>query len=200
MDMQVEEPSYVVYIRGEPFHLSQSQIQFDSPNYFTMAFSDSWTEGTTRELRLTDRDSELFRACESRQLNFILLNPLLGKYVFNWLAGYTLPWDEIKRNKSLCCNLYASFRASNMLLFHLICGSLCQRDAQFYALTEFERRLSTCPDDDETDVSDWEAEHTVHQGKGSRNGETVVGSLTIKIRNQPIEIGGRPSMLPTQPY
>ena len=54
---------YLVEIRGKPFELSSTQIQFDSPNFFTLAFSEDWQESKRREVKISDRDPELFRTC-----------------------------------------------------------------------------------------------------------------------------------------
>ena len=55
------EPLYTVYIRNEAFQLSSSQIQFDSPNFFTRALTEDWLEGSAREVKIFERDPELFR-------------------------------------------------------------------------------------------------------------------------------------------
>lgn len=56
------QPVYTVRIREQTFRLSESQIHFDTPNYFSLAFSDDWIEGETREIDILDRNPELFRA------------------------------------------------------------------------------------------------------------------------------------------
>ncbi|KAI0691729.1 hypothetical protein C8Q76DRAFT_634554 [Earliella scabrosa] len=50
---------YTIIVRGEEFQLSQSQIFFDSPNYFTNCFSSAFAEAQERVLRL-DRNPALF--------------------------------------------------------------------------------------------------------------------------------------------
>ncbi|GAA5932607.1 uncharacterized protein JCM15063_002153 [Sporobolomyces koalae] len=51
---------YTVYARDTPFHLSRSQIETDSPNYFTSAFlAHDFTETKTREFRV-DQHPQLF--------------------------------------------------------------------------------------------------------------------------------------------
>jgi hypothetical protein len=50
---------YIVFVRGERFVLSRSQINFDSPNHFTDAFLGDFVEATSREMHL-DSNPELF--------------------------------------------------------------------------------------------------------------------------------------------
>ncbi|GAA6013133.1 hypothetical protein JCM11491_005191 [Sporobolomyces phaffii] len=66
--MQVEQSSssraspevYTVWSRETPFRLTRSQIEFDSPNYFTSAFlSGQFAESASREIR-TDKHPQLF--------------------------------------------------------------------------------------------------------------------------------------------
>ena len=58
-----EDPpkEYTVVVRGERFILSDEQLNFDAPNYFTELFG---TEGTARETFLY-RDPKLFQIIES---------------------------------------------------------------------------------------------------------------------------------------
>lgn len=51
---------YKVTLRGEQFLLTESQIEFDAPNYFTMCFLGDFHEAQTRHLELS-RDPDLFR-------------------------------------------------------------------------------------------------------------------------------------------
>ncbi|GAA6013106.1 hypothetical protein JCM11491_005184 [Sporobolomyces phaffii] len=51
---------YTVWARETPFRLTRSQIEFDSPNYFTSAFlSGQFAESASREIR-TDKHPQLF--------------------------------------------------------------------------------------------------------------------------------------------
>ncbi|KAG8753373.1 hypothetical protein FRC11_007482 [Ceratobasidium sp. 423] len=50
---------YTVTIRGRDFLLTKSQIEFDSPNYFTTCFLGDFKESQTRHLLLS-RDPDLF--------------------------------------------------------------------------------------------------------------------------------------------
>ncbi|TFK85590.1 hypothetical protein K466DRAFT_494449 [Polyporus arcularius HHB13444] len=58
-DEDVKKDYYTVCMRGEVFHLSDSQISFDSPNYFTTCFQSGFSEARSRILRL-DRYPVLF--------------------------------------------------------------------------------------------------------------------------------------------
>lgn len=62
---------YKVTVRDTTFHLDRSQIEFDSPNYFTGCFLGSFAESTGRELRLS-RD------------------PVLFTIIVTYLSGYTI--------------------------------------------------------------------------------------------------------------
>jgi hypothetical protein len=70
------EQDYTVIIRGKEFLLTQSQIEFDSPNYFTSCFLGNFSESQSRTLKLS-RDPDFFQI------------------VINYLCGYTvLPLNE----------------------------------------------------------------------------------------------------------
>lgn len=60
MDHQLHPEEYTVFVRGQRFILSRSQIQFDAPNYFTDAFLGNFSEASSRTLHLWDRNPELF--------------------------------------------------------------------------------------------------------------------------------------------
>ncbi|KAF8601050.1 hypothetical protein BDV93DRAFT_546022 [Ceratobasidium sp. AG-I] len=67
---------FKVIVRDTTFKLSQSQIEFDSPNFFTACFLGDFQESQTRTLEIS-RDPDLFRI------------------VLNYLCGYTiLPLSE----------------------------------------------------------------------------------------------------------
>ncbi|KAH9816420.1 hypothetical protein DFH28DRAFT_891156 [Melampsora americana] len=52
---------YTVIVRGKPFILTRDQIQFDSPNLFTIAFLDDvYSENVSGRLRLDSRSPDLF--------------------------------------------------------------------------------------------------------------------------------------------
>ncbi|KAG9120754.1 hypothetical protein FRC07_003624 [Ceratobasidium sp. 392] len=68
---------YTVILRDTSFHLDRSQIEFDSPNYFTACFLGSFSESNGREIRL-------FR------------DPALFSLIINYLSGYTIfPLREV---------------------------------------------------------------------------------------------------------
>ncbi|KAG9085758.1 hypothetical protein FRC06_003461 [Ceratobasidium sp. 370] len=52
--------TYTVTMRGESFILTQDQIEFDSPNYFTSCFLGEFAESKARAVTLS-RDPDLFR-------------------------------------------------------------------------------------------------------------------------------------------
>ncbi|RPD58550.1 hypothetical protein L226DRAFT_536983 [Lentinus tigrinus ALCF2SS1-7] len=58
-DSHGQQDSYTIHVRGDVFHLSHSQISFDSPNYFTACFESGFAEARERTLRL-DRHPALF--------------------------------------------------------------------------------------------------------------------------------------------
>ncbi|EUC53457.1 BTB domain protein [Rhizoctonia solani AG-3 Rhs1AP] len=53
------DTTYTITIRGRDFLLTKSQIEFDSPNYFTSCFLGDFHEAETRHLKLS-RDPDLF--------------------------------------------------------------------------------------------------------------------------------------------
>ena len=67
---------FTVLVRGSSFILTRSQIEFDSPNYFTACFLGNFKESQTRTLEIS-RD------------------PVLFGIIFDYLCGYTvLPLDK----------------------------------------------------------------------------------------------------------
>ncbi|KEP46231.1 putative BTB domain protein [Rhizoctonia solani 123E] len=54
------EPKYTVVLRGQEFVLTKSQIEFDSPNYFTACFLGDFREAQTKRLEIS-RNPELFK-------------------------------------------------------------------------------------------------------------------------------------------
>jgi hypothetical protein len=62
---------YKVILRDQVFVLDRSQVEFDSPNYFTACFLGSFSESHVREIRLS-RDPALFTM------------------IINYLSGYTI--------------------------------------------------------------------------------------------------------------
>ena len=50
---------FTVLVRGNKFTLSQEQVQFDMPNYFSMLFLGDFVESESRVVRL-DRNPDLF--------------------------------------------------------------------------------------------------------------------------------------------
>ncbi|CAE6446768.1 unnamed protein product [Rhizoctonia solani] len=70
------EQKYTVVLRGQQFVLTQSQIEFDSPNYFSACFLGDFREAQTRRL-------ELYR------------NPDIFKIIYEYLCGYeVLPLSD----------------------------------------------------------------------------------------------------------
>lgn len=68
---------YTIILRDTSFHLDRSQLEFDSPNYFTACFLGSFSESDGREIRLS-RDPALF------------------SLIVNYLSGYTIfPLREV---------------------------------------------------------------------------------------------------------
>lgn len=54
------DPKYTIVIMGKTFALTRSQIEFDSPNYFTTCFLGDFVEAQTRRVELS-RDPDLFK-------------------------------------------------------------------------------------------------------------------------------------------
>ncbi|KDN34346.1 hypothetical protein RSAG8_12577, partial [Rhizoctonia solani AG-8 WAC10335] len=70
------EPKYTVVLRGQEFVLTKSQIEFDSPNYFTACFLGDFREAQTKRLELSR-------------------NPDCFKLIVEYLCGYEiLPLDD----------------------------------------------------------------------------------------------------------
>ncbi|KAG8706707.1 hypothetical protein FRC09_002257 [Ceratobasidium sp. 395] len=68
---------YTITLRDTSFRLDRSQLEFDSPNYFTACFLGSFSESKGREIRLP-RDPALF------------------SLIVNYLSGYTIfPLQEV---------------------------------------------------------------------------------------------------------
>lgn len=68
--------TFTVIVRGVEFSLTRSQVEFDSPNYFTACFLGNFQEAETHTLKIS-RD------------------PVLFGVVFDYLCGYTvLPLKE----------------------------------------------------------------------------------------------------------
>lgn len=53
------DDKFTVIVRDVPYKLSRSQIEFDSPNYFTACFLGDFQESQTRTLEIS-RDPDLF--------------------------------------------------------------------------------------------------------------------------------------------
>lgn len=67
-----QNDQYIIVVRDTRYVLSKSQIEFDSPNYFTRYFLDETEEAEPRTLELS-RDPDLFR---------IILDYLSGYSIF----------------------------------------------------------------------------------------------------------------------
>ncbi|KAH8915767.1 hypothetical protein BT69DRAFT_849459 [Atractiella rhizophila] len=70
-DKSSQPPMYKVYIRGQLFTLSQAQIEFDSPNYFTSAFLEGFQEGQSRTI-------------------YPEVHPKLFELIVDYLSGYEI--------------------------------------------------------------------------------------------------------------
>ncbi|CAE6498826.1 unnamed protein product [Rhizoctonia solani] len=69
---QEYEQKYTIYIQGREFTLRRSQIEFDSPNYFTTCFLGDFREAETRRIELY-RDPDLFRIVISYLNGYVVL-------------------------------------------------------------------------------------------------------------------------------
>jgi hypothetical protein len=68
---------YTITLRDTSFQLDRSQLEFDSPNYFTACFLGSFSESAERETRLSR-------------------NPALFSLIVNYLSGCTIfPLREV---------------------------------------------------------------------------------------------------------
>ncbi|KAB5590387.1 hypothetical protein CTheo_6188 [Ceratobasidium theobromae] len=79
------DPIYTLVIGGTTFNLTQSQINFDRPNYFTACFLGDFHESQTRMV-------ELYRS------------PEMFPLVIDYLCGYTvlpLGWSDTLQVKKL---------------------------------------------------------------------------------------------------
>ncbi|CAE6414031.1 unnamed protein product [Rhizoctonia solani] len=68
------ETTFTVLIQGEKFTLSQSQVQFDSPNYFSTCFLGDFCEAQTRSVELT-RNPEMFPLIQQYLCGYMVLPP-----------------------------------------------------------------------------------------------------------------------------
>ncbi|KDN33445.1 hypothetical protein RSAG8_13466, partial [Rhizoctonia solani AG-8 WAC10335] len=85
------EPKYTVVLRGQEFVLTKSQIEFDSPNYFTACFLGDFREAQTKRLVLT-RNLELFQLVVEHLCGYEIL-PLDDKTIPSHM-----PPDAVLRN------------------------------------------------------------------------------------------------------
>ncbi|QRV84529.1 hypothetical protein RhiJN_12545 [Ceratobasidium sp. AG-Ba] len=67
----VSSEIYTVILRDTTFRLDRSQLEFDSPNYFTACFLGSFSESSAREIRLSR-------------------SPVLFSLIVDYLSGYTI--------------------------------------------------------------------------------------------------------------
>ncbi|CAE6467312.1 unnamed protein product [Rhizoctonia solani] len=79
MDFELD---YTIIMRGKHFLLTKSQIEFDSPNFFTSCFLGDFSEAKSRTLKLS-RDPELFQ---------IIINYLCGYTVLPLNDGFAPPF------------------------------------------------------------------------------------------------------------
>lgn len=54
------DPRFTIVVMGKTFVLTKSQIEFDSPNYFTACFLGDFVEAQTRRVEFS-RDPDLFK-------------------------------------------------------------------------------------------------------------------------------------------
>ena len=99
------QPIYTVKICDEVFRLSQSQILFDGPSYFTVAFSRDWAESETQEVEILDRSADLFRESGVTIWRYKAEDMHVGQYIRDWLSGYELDWDAILAKPTIHANL-----------------------------------------------------------------------------------------------
>ncbi|CAE6456201.1 unnamed protein product [Rhizoctonia solani] len=72
-------PKYTVSLSGKDFRLDQSQVEFDSPNYFTACFLGDFHEAQTRRIELS-RDPDIFHLIASYLSGYSVL-PLTDKKI-----------------------------------------------------------------------------------------------------------------------
>ncbi|CAE6406317.1 hypothetical protein ACGC1H_000330 [Rhizoctonia solani] len=95
------EESYTIFVQGEKFTLSHSQITFDSPNYFTTCFLGDFHESQTRSVELT-RSPHMF--------------PLIRDY----LCGYmVLPLNDHSIPKGMTVTQTISNLKADALFYQL---------------------------------------------------------------------------------
>ncbi|CAE6513440.1 unnamed protein product [Rhizoctonia solani] len=68
---QAQEPVYTVIAQGRAYQLTRSQIEFDSPNYFTMCFLGDFKEAQTRRLDISQ-------------------DPVVFSFIVDYLSGYQI--------------------------------------------------------------------------------------------------------------
>ncbi|KAB5588511.1 hypothetical protein CTheo_8043 [Ceratobasidium theobromae] len=104
-----QNQKYTVVIMGTSFVLTKSQIEFDSPNYFTTCFLGDFHEAQTHHLELS-RDPDLFRV------------------IIRYLCGYSvLPLTE-KQIPSDMTLASALTNLRNDAAFYQLDGLLCACD------------------------------------------------------------------------
>ncbi|CAE6406350.1 unnamed protein product [Rhizoctonia solani] len=95
------EPKYTVVLRGQEFVLTKSQIEFDSPNYFTACFLGDFREAQTKRLE-------------------ILRNPELFELIVEHLCGYEiLPLDDDATSSHLSADAVLRNLRADALFYQL---------------------------------------------------------------------------------
>jgi hypothetical protein len=64
--------NYEVFVRDQRFVISRGQVEFDSPNYFTLCFLGEFAESATRKVELS-RDPHLFRLIVDYLSGYVVL-------------------------------------------------------------------------------------------------------------------------------
>ncbi|EUC56777.1 BTB domain protein, putative [Rhizoctonia solani AG-3 Rhs1AP] len=154
------DPVYTILVRGQRFSLTQSQIEFDSTNYFTMCFLGDFREAQTRTLTLF-RDPDLFRK------------------VVDYLCGYTVvPFGDgfLPPNSMTRTTFVANLRAD--AVFYQLDGLLKQCDAAMKPAAYFSRHLIIgsryeCDEGDDIDIE-------MRMASNPREWKTRVGEDVLK--------------------
>ncbi|CAE6516432.1 unnamed protein product [Rhizoctonia solani] len=79
---------YTVIIQDRKFTLTQSQVEFDSPNYFSTRFLGDSRKSQTRQIKL-DRDPDLFRIILNHLRGYAVL-PLSAKQIPEHMSPATV--------------------------------------------------------------------------------------------------------------
>ncbi|GAA5954372.1 hypothetical protein JCM3765_004439 [Sporobolomyces pararoseus] len=110
---------FTVYARDTPFRLTRSQIETDSPNYFTSAFlSHGFAESTTHEIRV-DKHPRLF-ALVAEHLSGYTFLPLQSSALPVWMSIEAATENLLRDAKYFGLELWRDFK--RVLDFERVCG------------------------------------------------------------------------------